>query len=55
MSVHTKNFIIGVVVSIMIFTCSYFIKGPDAVRLFITAGVGVLTSMLTGYILYKEN
>ena len=55
MSVHTKNFIIGVVVAVVIFGCSYFIHGPDLVRLFITTGVGVLTSMLTGYVLYKND
>ena len=55
MNVHTKNFIIGILVSVVIFTCSYFIHGPDPVRLFITTGVGVLTAMLTGYILYKND
>lgn len=54
MSVHTKNFLIGVVVSAVIFGCSYFIHGPDLIRLFITTGVGVLTAMLTGYLLYKD-
>jgi hypothetical protein len=54
MSVNTRNFIIGIAVSIAIFISQYFIHGPDAARLFITTGVGVLTSMLTGYVLYKD-
>ncbi len=55
MNVHTKNFIVGLTVSVVIFGCSYFIHGPDLIRLFITAGVGVLSAMLTGYILYKND
>jgi hypothetical protein len=54
MNVNTRNFIIGIAVSIAIFISSYFIHGPDAARLFITTGVGVLTAMVTGYILYKD-
>ena len=54
MSINTRNFVIGVAVSIAIFISQYFIQGPDAARLFITTGVGVLTAMVTGYILYKD-
>jgi hypothetical protein len=54
MNINTRNFIIGIAVSIAIFIAQYFIHGPDAARLFITTGVGVLTAMITGYILYKE-
>jgi len=54
MSVNTRNFVIGITVSVAIFISSYFIHGPDVARLFITTGVGVLTAMITGYILSKD-
>ena len=54
MSSNTIHFIIGISTSVMIFISSYFIHGPDVMRLFITSGVGVLTAMLTGYILHKK-